>query len=29
MKLELRIWPEPVTLAATMDFHGNWLDWLL
>ena len=28
-EVELRIWPEPATLAATMDFHGNWLDWLL
>jgi hypothetical protein len=28
-ELELRVWPEPARLAATVDFHGNWLDWRL
>jgi len=28
-ELELRIWPEPASLAAFVDFHGNWLDWRL
>ncbi len=28
-ELELRIGPEPPRLAAHMDFHGNWLEWLL
>lgn len=27
-ELELRLWPEPPQLAAYLDFHGNWLDWL-
>jgi len=28
-ELELRVWPGPPRLAATLDFHGNWLDWRL
>ncbi len=28
-ELELRVWPGPVRLAATLDFHGNWVDWRL
>jgi hypothetical protein len=27
-ELELRVWPEPARLAAFIDFHGNWLEWL-
>ena len=28
-ELELRVWPGPPRLAAHLDFHGNWLEWLL
>ena len=28
-ELELRVGPDPVRLAAHVDFHGNWLEWLL
>jgi hypothetical protein len=28
-ELELRVWPGPPRLAAHLDFHGNWLAWLL
>ena len=28
-ELELRVWPGQARLAATLDFHGNWLDWRL
>jgi hypothetical protein len=28
-ELELRIWPGLPRLAAHLDFHGNWLEWLL
>ena len=28
-ELELRVWPGPARVAATLDFHGNWLDWRL
>ncbi len=28
-ELELRVWPGAPRLAATLDFHGNWLDWRL
>ena len=27
-ELELRVWPGSARLAAHLDFHGNWLDWL-
>ena len=27
-ELELRVWPTQARLAAYLDFHGNWLDWL-
>ena len=27
-ELELRVWPAPARLAAHVDFHGNWVDWL-
>jgi hypothetical protein len=27
-ELELRVWPEPARLAAFIDFHGNWLEWV-
>jgi hypothetical protein len=28
-ELELRVWPGQARLAAHLDFHGNWLEWLL
>ncbi len=28
-ELELRVWPGQPRLAAHLDFHGNWLEWLL
>jgi hypothetical protein len=28
-ELELRVWPGNARLAAFIDFHGNWLEWLL
>jgi len=28
-ELELRVWPAEARLACHMDFHGNWLEWLL
>jgi hypothetical protein len=28
-ELELRVWPGPARLAAHVDFHGNWMEWLL
>ena len=28
-ELELRVWPGPSRLAAHLDFHGNWIEWLL
>ena len=28
MELEVRIWPSPVRLAALVDHHGRWLDWV-
>ena len=28
-ELELRVWPGPPRLAASLDFHGNWLAWRL
>lgn len=28
-ELELRVWPGPSRLAAHVDFHGNWMEWLL
>ncbi len=27
-ELAIRVWPEAERLAALVDFHGNWLDWL-
>jgi len=27
-ELAIRVWPGPERLAALVDFHGNWLDWL-
>jgi hypothetical protein len=27
-ELELRLWPGPARLAARLDFHGNWVEWL-
>lgn len=27
-ELAIRVWPEPESLAALVDFHGNWVDWL-
>jgi hypothetical protein len=27
-ELAIRLWPEPEQLAALVDFHGNWIDWL-
>jgi len=23
----IRVWPEPESFAALVDFHGNWIDW--
>jgi hypothetical protein len=28
-ELEVRLWPEPARLVAHLDFHGNWIEWLL
>ena len=27
-ELAIRIWPEAERLAALVDYHGNWVDWL-
>jgi hypothetical protein len=27
-ELAIRVWPEAERLAAFVDFHGNWIDWL-
>ena len=27
-ELAIRVWPGDETLAALVDFHGNWIDWL-
>lgn len=27
-ELAIRVWPEAERLAALVDFHGNWVDWL-
>jgi hypothetical protein len=27
-ELELRVWSAPARMAARLDFHGNWLEWV-